>query len=238
MAVTLKETPKKPQSTATHLAHLILSHTCDTSRTFRDIFESILQSRNAKGTPRDDEQDLLRAMLLFTSAGLDSTVKQLVRDTLPIIVGHDIGAHREFEKFVVRELRSNSVDSTLDTLDVKTLASLIVEDSPKDALVRGLVGSITSNSLQSVDQLLRVAAHFGIPASELYRNLDDLREVFDVRNKISHEMDIDFSQSNRSRFPRRKKDMIGYTNILLDVAISFLYIVDEKLQIAERRTRP
>lgn len=229
MTVNLKAVPKKPKAPKTHLSYLILTHTHNTSESFLDAFESVRRVRNARGTATNDEQDLLRAMLLFASAGLDSIVKQLVRDTLPLITEHDIGAHKEFEKFAAKELGGKSVDSPLSTLDVKTLASLIVEDSPKGALIQRLVKSLTSDSLQSLDQLLRVAAHFGITADEIYKDHKKLREVFSVRNKISHEMDIDFSQRNRNRFPRRKEDMIGYTNILLSVADNFLRAVDKKL---------
>lgn len=229
MSANLKNIPCRTKTEITQLAYLILNHTYDTSKSFLSIFESIRKTRKAKGTARNDEQDLLRAMLLFASAGLDSMVKQLIRDTLPIIIGRDAGAHKEFEKFVLKELHVKSIESSLGALNLKTLASLIIEDSPKNALIQELIKALISDSLQSVDQLLRVAAHFGITASDLYKDLNQLREVFDVRNRISHEMDIDFSQSNRNRFPRRKNDMINYTNCLLHVADNFLYAADKKL---------
>jgi len=229
MTVNLRAIPQRTKTSTTYLSYLVLSHTHSTSKSFLNAFASIRRTRKARGAPRDDEQDLLRAMLLFASAGLDSMVKQLVRDALPTVVKTDIGAHIEFEKFVAKKLRGKSIDSTLNTLDIKTLASLIIEDSPKEALIQRLVESLTCDSLQSVEQLLRVAAHFGITANELYRDRKKLHEVFDVRNKISHEMDIDFNQPNRNRFPRRKNDMTRYTNILLSVADNFLHAVDKKL---------
>lgn len=54
-------------------------------------------------------------------------------------------------------------------------------------------------------------------------------EIFYVRNQISHEMDIDFTQTNRSRCPRRRDKMISYTNELLKIGKAFLEHVDRKL---------
>jgi len=52
----------------------------------------------------DEEQDLLRAMLVMAAAGLDSMTKQLIRDALPQVV-HRTGAAREgLEKFLARQL--------------------------------------------------------------------------------------------------------------------------------------
>jgi len=225
----IRPVPKKAKAKETHSSHLILRHTHDTCKSFLDAFESVRKARGASDTPTDDEQDLLRAMLLFASAGLDSMVKQLIRDTLPKVIDKDLGAHKEFEQFATRELAMKSIDSTLNAADVKTLACIIVQDSPKHALLARLLRSLTSDSLQSAEQLLRVASHFGIIAQEVYKDLSKLRQVFDIRNRIAHEMDIDFTQRNRKRFPRRKIDMINHTNTLLVAADNFLRAVDKKV---------
>ena len=84
MAIRLQPIPKEPKSDTVYLAALILMHTHNTAKSFLDIFEKI--RTKAKGASTHEQQDLLRAMLLFASAGLDSMVKQLVRDVLPIII--------------------------------------------------------------------------------------------------------------------------------------------------------
>ena len=42
------------------------------------------------GTPTYEEQDMLRAMVIFSAAGLDSALKYLLRDALPVLIygGH------------------------------------------------------------------------------------------------------------------------------------------------------
>jgi NADH dehydrogenase FAD-containing subunit len=61
-------------------------------------------TREAKGTPTDEKQDLLRAMLIFATAGLDSMVKQLITDALPSVIEIDLGATAMFKKYVERRL--------------------------------------------------------------------------------------------------------------------------------------
>lgn len=228
MATRLRPIPKEPKLDTVYLAFLILMHTHNTAKSFLDIFEKI--RKKARGASTHEQQDLLRAMLLFASAGLDSMIKQLVRDVLPIIIRQgDVGVLNQFEKFAVSDLKIKSIDATLGNLDVKTLASLIVADSPKEALIKRLVDFLTSDSLQSPNQLYRVASYFGITNRELWDDDKSLREVFCIRNKISHEMDIDFKQPRRNRCPRRKKEMINNVNILLEVSNRFLSIVESKL---------
>lgn len=238
MAIKLRTIPTKTKETLTYLPLLILTHTYNTSKSFLDIFGAIRKSKNAKGASTHEQQDLLRAMLLFASAGLDSMVKQLVRDALPVIINFgDRGVVQQFENFVSNELKAKSVDVALSNINVKTLASLIVTDSPKNALIQRLVDSLTFNSLQSPDQLIKVAAYFGIMRNEICKDIRKLQKVFKVRNKISHEMDIDFKQPRRNRCPRGKEEMIEYTNILLDVAVNFLCIVENKLPKASTQIK-
>jgi len=208
-------------------SYTILCNTHDAASSFLNAFESTRTARRARGTATDEEQDLLRAMLVFASSGLDSMVKQLVGDVLPFIVGQDVGAHSFFmnsvETRLKRALRPDKPDTGL-------LASILVSSEPKELLVRGLVNDLTSKSLQSREELSRAAAAFDIPTKMLTKNPDLLKTVFDVRNQISHEMDIDFKQPNRNRRPRRKADMIRYTNEILRVANSFLQQVNKKVQ--------
>jgi hypothetical protein len=42
-----------------------------------------------------EDQDRLRAMLLFACSGLDAVVKQLVQDALATVLDHDEGAQRD-----------------------------------------------------------------------------------------------------------------------------------------------
>jgi len=55
-----------------------------------------------------------------------------------------------------------------------------------------------------------------------------LGDVFKVRNRIIHELDIDFGGTNRKRVPRRKKDMMKNVNLIFKTANLFLYEVEKR----------
>lgn len=65
-------------------------------------FHSLFCERYKGGQDPEDlyEQDLLRAMLIFSCSGLDATLKQLVRDGLEHVISRDIGAQRQFAKYI------------------------------------------------------------------------------------------------------------------------------------------
>lgn len=227
--VTLLDLPQKPRSQKAKSAYLVLKYSHDTARSFLKSFESIRKNRNAKGAATDEEQDLLRAMLIFASAGLDSMLKQLIEDSLPSIIEANIGARLQFKNYVEKKLIQKSTGSS-PSIDIKLLSDILVEASPKRALKQKLLDDLTSDSIQSKDQLLKVASFFGITPDALSVDVKKLKTVFDVRNQIAHEMDIDFKQSNRNRVPRSRDDMVERTNILLQVADNFLRSVDNMME--------
>ncbi|MCX5667098.1 MAG: HEPN domain-containing protein [Candidatus Omnitrophica bacterium] len=214
--------PTKPASPRAFNAYMILCSTHDAASSFFDIFER-RRRRKTKGTSTDEEQDLLRAMLVFATSGLDSMIKQLITDALHQIIIKDVGAREVFKNYIEKKLiQSNQINA-------KLLAASLVEQDPRKRLVDEVVRDLTSNSLQSKEELLRAASFFDIPSQDLSSDPNRLKEIFDARNQISHEMDINFSQRNRKRRQRKQSDMIRYTNEILRIAKTFLSIVDKKL---------
>lgn len=205
-------------------SYVIIRNSHKASSAFLRQFEDIRKYRKAKGTPTDAEQDLLRAMLTFACAGLDSMAKQLVRDALPEVVKKDKGASSMFVQHTKKSLYRESV------LNTDLLLHAILTESPKKILIENLVNDLTRGSLQSVDELFRVASFFNIPSKELIDDPKVLKNVFKIRNQISHEMDIDFSQRNRNRRPRARDDMIQHTNTVFKAANIFLDEVNKKLK--------
>ena len=103
--------PNAPAADAARNAFTILRSAHAAASSFLDIFEGTRQTRQAKGTPTDEEQDLLRAMLVFAGAGLDSMIKQLVRDALSLTIDRSERAEENFRTFVSKRLARR------DTLD-------------------------------------------------------------------------------------------------------------------------
>ncbi len=216
--------PDKPRADECQSAYLILCNAHDAASSFLEIFGDVRRARKAHGTPTDEEQDLLRAVLVFASAGLDSMVKQLVRDALDAVVHRDEGASAMFKQFIERRLGRG------EALDKKFVAEVLADLEPRDRLIAELVADATSRSLQSTDQILRSAALFDIPSDDLVVNQRALSEIFTMRNQIVHEMDVDFDQPNRNRRSRRKQHIIDATNVVFDLSEKFLSGVDKKLR--------
>ncbi len=216
--------PQPPKSHILAESYTILSGAYDAASSFLTLFENTRRNRGAEGASTDEEQDLLRAMLVFACAGLDSMIKQVVRDALETVIDKNSGAHENFRIFVEKRLAKQG------TFDPKFLARVLTEMDPRKVLIEELVGELTSQSLQSKDQVLRTASYFDIPTKDLVSDIDQLDQVFRSRNQISHEMDVDLNQTNRNRRPRQKNVMIDYTKVILEVTRIFLVNVDQRLQ--------
>ncbi len=217
--------PSVPANEQCNKAHVILKNAIKSANSFLGQFESLKAARGSAGTTTDQEQDMLRAMLTFASAGIDSVVKQLIRDTLSEIAssGSNEGVHQSFVTFVERKLKRE------DDKGISLIAEVITHKTPRNYLLKEWVDDLTSYSMQSVEQLSTAAAAFDIPTHEITNDLRKLREVFSVRNQIVHEMDVNFGTAQRKRRPRQRDVMVVHTSLLLDVSKSFLAQVDKRL---------
>jgi hypothetical protein len=124
---------------------------------------------------------------------------------------------------IERRLRVSEKDAQ------ELLADLIVDRNPRDKMVENLVFDLTSGSLQSHEELLKVASYFDVPTKEIVDDVNSLRDVFQARNQIIHEMDVDFTQKNRNRRPRAKTGMIKSTNKIFAVSANLLAAVDRRI---------
>ena len=150
-------------------------------------------------------------------------IKQVVRDALESVIDRSEGAHGNFRVYVEKRLARQG------TLDPKFLGEVLTGTDPRKVLIVELVGELTSQSLQSKDQVLRAASFFDIPSNALTPDIRLLDRIFQSRNQVSHEMDVDLNQPNRNRRPRRKEAMISHTETILQLANTFLIEVDQRL---------
>lgn len=218
---TLDAVPPAPKSDDCKNAWLVLEYAHETAHSFLQIFSK----DRSRGQPSRPEQDLLRAMLVFASAGLDSMIKHLVKDALPTAIKNDSAIHNIFLKeFVERKIKQG------EQPDYKIMADVLVAENPMDRMITMWVNDLTAKSLQSADELFKIASYFDIKSNIISKEPNKLKEVFRIRNIIIHEMDVDFSQVKRNRTPRQRDEMIEATNRLLKVCKAFLNAVDDKLK--------
>lgn len=199
-----------------------------------DAFHLAKEKRGAArgGMTTDAEQDLLRSMLVMTAAGLDATVKQLIEDTLPTLINCDPKAQNSFEKFAQRRLGSDG--SGTGGANIRLLASLLASASPQTRLIDEYVGHLTSGSLQSTDSLFEVAAALGIDPTQVGLLAHDLRPIFDTRNKIIHELDINLHAKRRTRNVRTQANMIDNVDRLFRLIRLMVQSVDGRLTHHEK----
>jgi len=210
-------------------ARAILQYAHDSAEALLAAFKSVRTARNAgKGRSTDEEQDLLRAMLVMSAAGLDSSLKQLIRDCLPDLARSHESVAGELEKYVTRQLRSES-DEPEGGASTAFLAKLLVAESLREALLERYILSLTGSSLQSAEELAKACKALGVDAAAVGVRVPDLRPVFTVRNRIIHELDIDFDTGIRNRFPRARDKMIDYSNTLLEVGEEIIKGVEGNL---------
>ncbi len=208
-------------------AAVILERTHDSAEA---LFKAYELARASRGSPRgistDDEQDLLRAMLVMAAAGLDSMLKQLIRDAMPELVRRDETVRGGFEKFITRSVRGD-VDKPESTAGSRFLARLLAAPSHQQQAIEEYIGELTGGSLQSAAELSRATGALALASVKIDHSA--LQPIFDVRNKIIHELDINLEGDRRKRNHRALTTMKDHANKLLELAEQILREVDEKL---------
>lgn len=234
----LRVEPLKANESRSELgnAAIVFHQAVDAVDNFHGTYIELRENR--KGATSHGEQDLLRAMLVFACSGLDAVVKQLLHDSLAAVIDCDIGAEKEFEKFVERRFKKTNLSddkekgATGGSIDAAMLASAIVSKSPRAFLIEMLHRNLTGDSLQSLDQLLRVASHFAITRDQVISSTPNAKDGFRVRNEIIHEMDVDLSAKGAGKRRRRQRtyeDMKKYSETMLSISAKFINAVSEKL---------
>ena len=166
-----------------------------------------------RGRMPENEVDLLRAAVVFTGAGLDATLKQLVRDTLPLLLTCNELAQSKFESFAAKRLGPG------DYADARILARYLTSSDPRHRLIEDYILDLAGASLQSAEEVQLVAGALGIDKGVLRKRISGLRPLFVMRNEISHELDLlrPEKQGDRSRRSRTKDRTIKQCHEGLEV---------------------
>ena len=210
-------------------AHKILEYALEASTSLLKAFDASRSARRATGgNTTTEEQDLLRAMLVFAGAGLDASVKRLIESCLPVLARRASGVREALEGFAARRLRDESSTSGASARGYALLASAISSPTPQAAVVRAYVDDLIGSSLQSVDRVFEALSALGIQ-KEVAVDREQLKTVFIARNNIVHEMDMDLSEKNRYRTTRRRDPMIAGVNTLLTLGWNIVGAVDKQL---------
>ncbi len=203
----------------------ILSACTQSTVSFHDSYIKIRAGK--KGAATDEEQDLLRAMLIFAGAGLDAVAKQLIKDSLPIVISKKEGAELQFQRHVEKRIKKEDFSNEQEikeklNFDIKYLSKILTSINPQQVLLEDMIDDLTKDSLQSVAQVSRAGSYFDIKDTDLIPDKKSTKDAFDVRNQIAHEMDIQTIKGKRIRIARREEDIVKHTNTLLKTAERFI----------------
>jgi hypothetical protein len=196
---------------ATETAQRFLASAYDAVDAVLDNLEKIRELRrqevgDIRGRLAANEEDLLRAAVVFTGAGLDATLKQVIRDALPQLLETSVQAHEKFETFAADRLGTGEI------ADTKIIARYLTSENPRERLIEDYIYELTGSSLQSAEEVQKVAGALGIDDAVLRRRIGGLRTLFMARNEISHQLDL--QQLERPGDRTRRTRAIGPTTAL------------------------
>lgn len=210
-------------------AALIYSYTYTAASSLLVAFDDAKKKRgNLRGVLTDQEQDILRASLVMCCAGLDAAIKQAIRDCIDELLENDAQVRGGFEKFIRKRI-SGEGDAFELASGAKFMALVLADRKPRRRLIEEYIKELTGESLQSVDEVLRTATALGIDHKTLKLDIPKLKDIFSIRNKIIHELDIDLDASKRKRRVRSQVDLVDNSDHILSITKKVLEAVDAKL---------
>ncbi|MGW7425845.1 hypothetical protein ACWGJB_38435 [Streptomyces sp. NPDC054813] len=153
-------------------------------------------NKSTRGRLHSDAQDLLRAAIVFTSAGLDSAVQALIHHAVPVLITQPGTPRDKYEAFIENQTRAANVD--------KEFLTALKEQDPGTALVDLYIASKTKASFQGSNDLQgRAAGSLGITNRQIpkarYTALDDF---FTARNDVAHRLDMENVSESTTKPPR------------------------------------
>lgn len=201
----------------------ILKHGIESARSLQTLYDK-LQKNRAGGAPTHEEQDLLRAMVVFAGAAMDATVKRIIADCLPVLIQRNEQSRGEASKFLSRNiLKKLDDDKTL-----QVLARALLSPEPHSELTDQIIRKATGDSLQSYDELCKAARLLGVSEHDIPKK--DLVEAIAVRNRIIHEMDVtEATRPGEKRRQQRKRDEMRAHAKALSVAANYFIVEVDKL---------
>jgi hypothetical protein len=193
--------------------------------TIRDLRRQ--QTGDIRGRLPANEEDLLRAAIVFAGAGLDAALKRLIRDTLPPLLECSQQAHDKFEAFAADRL------GTGELADARAVARYLTSANPRQRLIDDYVYDLTGSSLQSAEEVQRTAGALGIADNQLRQRIGSLRPLFVARNEISHELDLQRPerQGDRARRTRGINASVRLCHEGLEVGQLVINAVGELLRV-------
>lgn len=158
-----------------------------------------------------DAQELLRAAIVFSSAGFDAAMKALIEQAVPVLAEHNDDARERVHVFIREEVNAPEVKGTFrDALQTP---------DPRWAMLDLYIAQLKKGSFQDGDHVKRrIRSALGIKSTQVSNpRIKNLNPFFDARNQVAHEMDqtpskrADAPPNRRIRAQEPVRDMCDHS---------------------------
>lgn len=207
--------------------------TCDSLLT---VYEHDRGS-NTKGVATHVQQDVLRAMLVLAGATLDACLGLGVKAALPVLYRFHPGCSKSVKRLIGDRLdasrKGTDTSSQFPSIAHGDIVNALFAES-LETLLRTLANQLGSKGLQDEQSVKRVLELCGIDHKPFWNS--DVAGALEARNKIIHELDArpeaPTAPGQRTRTPRKRRDMEKSARVLLQLTDSLLTHIDGVLRAA------
>lgn len=164
-----------------------------------DTLNKLRRQGDPRGRISESQRDLARAAIVFTAAGVDASLRTLLRYSLPTLLAVEGPAHGAFiGHFHNERLRGELSKPTKDA---------IVALDPRTALIELYVTDLTGPSIGGAEDLIKVRKALGLTSDQLTDDvLKHHQPFFDARHEVVHELDL-IDPSGKGSRDRRHRDI-------------------------------
>ena len=200
---------------STAKAGKILSSVKETISSFYKLYDACKDNEK-------QQQAILKSIIVFSCSGIDAVVKQLINDCLEGVIERNEGSVSKLKDYTAKRIKNKG------DIDNDLLSDLLTSNNPRKKMIDSLIEDLSYPSLQSPEELFKVASYFDIKTNDLESDKEKLARIFKERNIITHQFDVDFSEGTinvHRSFDEAKR----YSDHILLLANKFIEQVDLKL---------
>jgi hypothetical protein len=132
----------------------------------------------------DGVQDLLRAAIVFTSAGIDACLESLLTHAVPVLVANNDNARRKFELYIENQVNAPK--------PVSAFVDALKSPDPRGRLIELYILGVSGPSFQGSGSIKdRALAALGVTNAQLRSDrVKSLDPFFIARNDVVHKLDL------------------------------------------------
>lgn len=209
-------------------AEIALKHLTQANDVLERAFNN--EKKGRLGTSSDEEQDILRARLVLSSAGMDSVLKYLCYRAIPYMVNRNDEIVSKRMKEHLSDILKKAFDNPREQHENRDIITeILLSNIPMEEVIKQYINTHFNGSMQSYDALMKVMNLLNIDTNHIKEHESELRDIFQARNEIIHELDMDPFGSRRKRIQRRVRDIDKMCRLLKKVASTTIEKVIERI---------